>query len=251
MNRTRLIQATDQLAAYLRFQRLLGVEGMTLSEQARQALEGLDRPATPAATKPGRSAVEAAPGRPDLKRLAAEAAGCERCDLHRFRTQVVFGEGDPEAELMFIGEGPGADEDRTGRPFVGRAGRLLTDIITAMGFKREEVYIANIVKCRPPNNRAPEPTEAEACRPWLDAQIEAVAPRAIVALGASAARYLLGVQTPISALRGAFRDLGGIPVMPTFHPAYLLRNYNRDSRGKVWSDVKQVMELLGKKPPGR
>src|SRR5262249_6836037 len=149
---------------------------------------------------------------------------CLRCRLSEKRTQIVFGVGNPGARLMFVGEGPGADEDAQGEPFVGRAGQLLTRIIEAMQLARSEVYIANIVKCRPPENRTPLPDEVATCAPFLFRQIAAIRPRVVVCLGTPAAQTLLGTRETITKLRGAFRDVGGIRVMPTFHPAYLLRN---------------------------
>lgn len=177
-----------------------------------------------------------------LRRIRDEMGDCVRCRLHAGRTNLVFGVGSPEALVMFIGEGPGAEEDEQGEPFVGRAGQLLTQIIKAMGYAREQVYIANVVKCRPPGNRNPEPDEIAACSPFLRAQIAAIRPRVIVALGKFAAQTLLRTDTPISRLRGRFHQLDGVPVMPTFHPSYLLRN--QAAKREVWEDMKQVMTLL-------
>ena len=179
-----------------------------------------------------------------LKQTAMQCAGCELC---KTRTNVVFGEGPQDADLMFIGEGPGADEDAQGRPFVGKAGELLTRIITAMNFDRaSEVYIANIVKCRPPGNRNPLPEEAELCKQYLLRQIELVKPKVIVLLGAVPLFYLFKLKG-VTKLRGQWLDWNGIPVMPTLHPAFLLR----DPRQKipVWQDMKQVMKVFGKTPP--
>ncbi len=177
-----------------------------------------------------------------LEDVRRELGDCTRCPLHETRRTIVFGEGNPAASLLFIGEGPGEDEDIQGRPFVGQAGRLLNKIILAMGLKREEVYIANVVKCRPPRNRVPKPQEIEACTPFLKKQIEAISPRIICALGSVAAQYLLGTNVPVSVLRGKFHDRGGIPVMVTFHPAYLLRN--PDAKKQVWEDVRKIMEKI-------
>jgi uracil-DNA glycosylase family 4 len=186
----------------------------------------------------------------DLEALRAFIGDCTRCKLHSGRTNLVFGVGDPKAELMFIGEGPGADEDAKGEPFVGRAGQLLTDIIErGMGMQRSEVYICNVVKCRPPGNRNPEPDEVEACEPFLFRQIEVVKPRVIVGLGTFAVQSVLKVKTPISKLRGNWHEVRGIKMMPTFHPAYLLRNPG-DKR-LVWSDIQEVMRTLGRPIPGR
>jgi uracil-DNA glycosylase family 4 len=176
---------------------------------------------------------------------------CTRCTLCKERTNTVFGEGDCDADLMFIGEGPGADEDASGRPFVGRAGELLTKMIIAMGLSRKSVFIANVVKCRPPGNRTPTPQEAGTCWEYLLQQIQIIRPKVIVTLGNPATQTMLQTKTGITRLRGTFQPLpelapglGGISVMPTFHPAYLLRNYTPEARGKVWSDLQQVMQLL-------
>lgn len=169
---------------------------------------------------------------------------CHRCKLAGGRTQIVFGVGNARARLMFVGEGPGEDEDRQGEPFVGKAGKLLTDIITrGMGLERADVYIANVIKCRPPGNRNPEPDEIVACEPFLRRQIELVAPEVLVSLGTFATQALLGDRTPISKRRGRWHEFDGIPLMPTFHPAYLLRTPG-DKR-LVWEDIKQVMLRLG------
>ena len=169
---------------------------------------------------------------------------CTRCRLAGGRTTLVFGVGNPRAELMFVGEGPGADEDLQGEPFVGKAGQLLTKMIEAMGYRREEVYIANVVKCRPPGNRDPEPDEIAACEPFLKAQIAAVGPKVVVALGRFAVQTLLRDPTPISRQRGRWRDYEGVRLMPTFHPAYLLRNPPEKKR--AWEDLQLVMKELGK-----
>ncbi|HSM92069.1 MAG TPA: uracil-DNA glycosylase [Anaeromyxobacteraceae bacterium] len=178
-----------------------------------------------------------------------ELGECARCKLSGGRTHLVFGVGDPRAELMFVGEGPGADEDRQGEPFVGKAGQLLTKMIEAMGLRREEVYIANVVKCRPPENRNPEPDEIQACEPFLRAQIAAIRPRVIVALGKFAAQTLLRDPTPITRLRGGWREYEGVRLMPTFHPAYLLRS--PAEKGKAWEDLKAVVRELGRTLPQR
>jgi DNA polymerase len=186
-------------------------------------------------------------GAQTLEELRSEIGDCQRCKLCRGRTNIVFGVGSPRAELMFVGEGPGRDEDLQAEPFVGRAGKLLTEIITkGMKTRREDVYIANVVKCRPPENRNPEPDEISACRPFLERQIELVQPKVLVALGTFAAQTMLGVRTPISRLRGQWHDYKGIKLMPTLHPAYLLRN--PDDKRLVWSDIKMVMQELGLKP---
>ncbi len=177
-----------------------------------------------------------------LDHLAAAIADCRLCPLHAGRTQVVFGDGNPDADLMFIGEAPGHDEDVQGIPFVGRAGQLLTRIINAIEFDRSEVYIANINKCRPPNNRAPVPDEMARCVPFLLKQIEIIEPKVICLLGATAVRGLLGIREGITRLRGRFIEWRGILVMPTYHPAYLLRN--PAGKRDVWEDVQKVRDAV-------
>ena len=171
-----------------------------------------------------------------LSLISSELTGCTRCRLHSGRTNLVFGEGSAKSGLVFVGEGPGFDEDRQGRPFVGRAGKLLDKMILAIGFEREEVYICNIVKCRPPENRAPLPDEAAACSPFLFRQIEALSPKVICALGLSAAQTLLGSTRPISQLRGKVHLWRGIPLICTYHPAYLLRSPSQ--KAAAWQDLK-------------
>ena len=177
-----------------------------------------------------------------LGALERETLSCKGCGLNKTRTNVVFGSGHPRAKLMFIGEAPGEEEDKQGKPFVGRAGQLLTKIIEAMGLKREDVYIANILKCRPPNNRAPLPDEIAACQNNIKRQVEIIKPRVICTLGKFASQTILKTEIPISALRGRFREYEGIKVMPTFHPAYLLRN--PEDKKLVWQDMKKVMKEL-------
>lgn len=178
----------------------------------------------------------------DLKGLQEELADCRRCKLSGERNNIVFGEGNPDARLMFIGEGPGREEDIQARPFVGDAGRLLTNLIVKLGLKREDVYIANIVKCRPPNNRNPEEDEIATCISFVKEQIDLIKPDIIVCLGRIAAHALLEVKIPISKLRGNFTSYNGIPVMPTFHPAYLLRNPK--DKWLTWDDMQKVLEKL-------
>jgi DNA polymerase len=180
-----------------------------------------------------------------LKAIREEIGDCTRCKLCQGRTHIVFGVGNPHATLMFVGEGPGRDEDIQGEPFVGRAGQLLTKMIEAMGLKRQDVYIANIVKCRPPDNRYPEPDEVETCYPFLLKQIAAIKPKVIVGLGNLAVQTLLDTKKGITALRGHFHDFHGIQLMPTYHPAFLLRNPNM--KKPCWEDLKKVMEVLGLK----
>ncbi len=177
-----------------------------------------------------------------FERLSREVAECRRCRLCEGRQRAVFGTGDPRADLMFIGEGPGAEEDRQGLPFVGRAGDLLNRIIEAIELERREVYIANIVKCRPPGNRDPQPDEVAACRGYLEAQIDAIRPRVMVALGRVAAQTLLGNKTPIGRMRGQWFEVRGVPTMVTYHPAALLRNPNL--KRPTWEDMQQVRDRL-------
>lgn len=204
----------------------------------------------PAAQAPGRpplrryALTDKGCGTPSLLAVREELGECARCKLGASRTTLVFGVGNPAAELMFVGEGPGADEDRQGEPFVGRAGQLLTKMIEAMGYRREDVYIANVVKCRPPENRNPEPDEMAACEPFLRGQIGAIRPKVIVALGKIAVQALLRETTAISRLRGRWFDYEGVRLMPTFHPAYLLRS--PDEKKKAWEDLQLVMKELGK-----
>lgn len=193
---------------------------------------------------------ESADTKKALEEVAAEVRKCRKCELGTLRRNAVPGEGNPKAQIAFVGEGPGADEDAQGRPFVGRAGQLLDKIIKAMGLKREDVYICNVIKCRPPENRDPKPEEIISCLPYLQRQLELINPKIIVALGAHAARSLLNNNKPIGQLRGQFHEyrpcLGTLPIklMATFHPAYLLRNYSDDNRAKVWEDMKKVLAEL-------
>jgi DNA polymerase len=188
-------------------------------------------------------------GAAGLAAVRAELGDCQRCRLAGGRKTIVFGQGNPEAELMFVGEAPGADEDEQGLAFVGRAGQLLTDIIEkGMKLRRADVFIANVLKCRPPQNRNPEPDEVLSCQPFLEAQIRAIRPRVLVGLGKFGAHWLLKTAEPITRLRGRMGEWEGIPVMPTYHPAYLLRNAS--GKKDVWEDMKVVLRLLGKPVPG-
>lgn len=225
-----------QLAEHLRFFQELGVTGVSRNPAWRNRL------------------AEAAPvsgpplSREPLALIREDIGDCTRCKLHRLgRRQIVFGVGSPDADLMFVGEAPGADEDVQGIPFVGRAGQLLTKIIEAIGLQRDDVYIANVIKCRPPENRNPEPDEVETCEPFLFRQIEAIKPKVIVALGTFAARALLKTQDPISRLRGRVYDYRGVKLIPTFHPAFLLRSPDR--KRDVWEDMKKVRALLQEPSP--
>jgi uracil-DNA glycosylase family 4 len=241
-------------AALLRHQGELGLRGLDVADDCLTRVAPPHAPSAPAPTAtsgPAPTALTAVaealtlPDEPALAlRAIREALGdCQRCKLARGRTSIVFGVGNPQARLMFVGEGPGRDEDLQGEPFVGEAGKLLDRMILAMGLKRGDVYIANIVKCRPPRNRDPEPDEVAACEPFLQKQIAAIRPQVLVALGRYAAQTLLRDSTAISRMRGRWRTYEGIDLMPTFHPAYLLRN-PADKR-LVWQDLQSVMQKLG------
>lgn len=176
--------------------------------------------------------------------ISQDLIDCKRCNLCQGRQNIVFGSGNPHAELVFVGEGPGAEEDKTGQPFVGRAGQLLTKMIEAMGYQRSDVYICNVVKCRPPENRDPKPDEIDSCEPFLKKQLRAIKPKVIVGLGRIACQTLLKTQTPMSKFRGEWQEYDGISFMPTFHPAYLLRN--PPAKKEVWEDLQKVMLKLSK-----
>ncbi len=191
-----------------------------------------------ASAEPARTRTQAG----GLDELARRIDGCTLCRLSEKRNAIVVGEGNGTAPVLFIGEGPGAEEDRTGRPFVGQAGRLLDGMIFALGFEREQVYIGNVVKCRPPGNRDPQDDEMAACAPFLERQIEIIKPRVIVALGRVAARHLTGSSKPMGALRGRWASYRGTPLLPTFHPAYLLRK--PAAKREVWQDLKAVLRRL-------
>jgi DNA polymerase len=219
--------------------------GITHVDVSRETLDQLGRPA---AVQPISAPREAARSATELSVIETRAKACTKCrELSSCRQSVVFGVGSATAEIMFIGEAPGADEDAQGIPFVGRAGQLLTKIVEAMGCRREDVYIANIIKCRPPQNRTPLPEEVANCLPYVLSQIELIQPKVIVALGATALRALLDVQLGITKMRGHWYVFRDIPIMPTFHPAYLLRN--PAAKREVWDDMKSVLEKLGRKPP--
>lgn len=269
----------DQIAAHLEFFRELGVDGV--SRDAAWRTRPVDVPiaqasapdessspapggatpaagsvdnATPSRGAPHSSAAEvsmldrvtvpdAASGQDRLDQIRADLGECTRCQLHTGRTTLVYGVGNPDAALMFVGEAPGREEDRQGIPFVGRAGQLLTKIIEAIELQRDDVYIANVIKCRPPNNRNPEPDEVRTCEPFLFSQIDAIRPRVIVALGSFAMRTLLrDDKTPISKARGRVYSFRGAKLIPTFHPAFLLRSPDR--KRDVWEDMKRVRSIL-------
>ena len=220
--------------------------GVVQPSVAPVSAEAPDAPLPPLAAV---LAHETPPARETLDEIRSDLGECQRCTLGKGRTRLVFGVGNPAARILFVGEAPGRDEDLQGEPFVGEAGQLLTKIIEAMGLSRGDVYICNVLKCRPPGNRDPLPEEIEACGSYLLRQVKAIAPGAIVALGTFAAQMLLGTKEPISRLRGHFHDYHDVPLMPTFHPAFLLRNPER--KREVWEDVKQVMRKLGMEIPPR
>ena len=213
----------SDLKTYLEYLKGMGIVSLPSSEMEPE--------------KPTRSQVLT------LEEVRKELGDCKRCKLHRGRKTIVFGEGNEKATLMLVGEGPGYDEDVQGRPFVGKAGQLLTKILQSINLPREEVYIANIIKCRPPQNRNPEPDEIQSCHPFLIKQIGVIQPKIICALGTFSAQTLLETDTKITALRGKLFDLVGIKVIPTYHPAFLLRN--PDKKREVWEDMKKIAELLG------
>jgi uracil-DNA glycosylase len=251
----------SQLADHLRFYQDLGVTGLSRDARWRRR-DTMPSAAAHQAPAPGDAAAEA-PSDPVavpvpviLARSAAEAltairgdiGECTRCKLHTLgRRQIVFGTGSITAEIMFVGEAPGADEDEQGVPFVGRAGQLLTKMIGAMGLSREDVYIANVLKCRPPGNRNPEPDEIETCEPFLFRQLASIQPKVVIALGAFAARTLLKTDEPISRLRGRVFDFRGAKLIPTFHPSYLLRSPG--NKREAWDDLKTALGVLGRQVP--
>ena len=266
----------EALAARLRFYRDLGMVELYRRPVDPELLAHLDdftqvseaRPGAPTSTNPNPPETEAIPPRTPfptppavsaatkpadkaaaLRMIREDIGDCTRCALHKGRNRLVFADGSPTARLMFVGEGPGADEDAQGLPFVGRAGQLLNNMITAMGLTREEVYIANVVKCRPPGNRTPEPEEANTCSPFLFRQIDVVRPEVIVALGATAATYLLGQRQPLAGLRGRVHSFRGTKLIVTYHPAFLLRDPRQ--KKEAWADLQIAMRELGLKAPGR
>ncbi len=238
-----LHELVRQLRAELDWARRTGLEDAPLAPASGQETPLVAE----SESSPARAALATITG--GLDEIRTELGDCRRCKLAGGRTHIVFGVGNPHAELMFIGEGPGADEDQQGEPFVGKAGQLLTKIIEGMGMQRSDVYIANVVKCRPPNNRDPEPDEVHACEPFLRAQIAAIKPKVIVTLGKWASQTLLQTAMPITRLRGTWSKYDGTPVMPTYHPAYLLRN--PEEKRPVWEDMKAVLGFLGRPVPER
>jgi uracil-DNA glycosylase len=229
------------LKVYLEELRESGVDGLPYAAPAADAAR---------APEMNEDAVAAGGVRETLEDIRAELGECGRCGLGGTRTSLVFGVGSPKARIVFVGEAPGRDEDLQGEPFVGEAGQILNRIITRMGLKREDVYICNVLKCRPPGNRNPDPPEIEQCGPFMLRQVKAIAPEVVVALGTFAAQTLLGTKAPISKLRGHFHDYHGIPLMPTFHPSFLLHNKNDTSKfWNVWDDMVQVLQKLNMPVP--
>jgi DNA polymerase len=238
------IRYYNDLGIYDFYRRPVESSGNELTNVARAPSPAMSLPRPDALGSQG-AAVDAASA---LRLIREDIGDCTRCRLHKQgRKQIVFGVGNPNAELMFIGEAPGADEDQQGEPFVGRAGQLLNNMIKAMGLCREDVYIANIIKCRPPGNRTPERDECETCSPFLMRQIEVIGPKAIVALGAVAAKTLLAINAPMSELRGRWYDFRGTKLAVTYHPAFLLRDPRQ--KKETWKDLQMVMEDLGLKAP--
>ncbi len=261
-----LAALTEQAVEHLRWLRECGTEGLPPQLAPNRPVaradtfgRDTDRASTTASESAPRSSTEsltAAERASKLDELAAQVRTCTKCPLHEHRTQTVFARGNPQAELVFVGEGPGMDEDAQGLPFVGPAGQLLDRMIGAMGYERDEVYICNVVKCRPPRNRKPEPDEMAACLPYLRQQLELVQPKVLIALGATGAeglldwRYRDGRGIGITGLRGKWKLYAGrVPLMPTFHPSYLLRSPHK--KRDVWNDLKQVMKQLGKPLPAK
>ena len=241
-------QVSHSLQAYLTELRAGGVEGLPAAPVAMRAdiadPANANAPIPPA--EPQNAAADPLADVGNLDELRTVLGPCQRCTLCAHRKTIVFGVGNPDPEVVFVGEGPGADEDRQGEPFVGRAGQLLNDIITkGMHLRREDVYIANVVKCRPPDNRDPEPAEIAACAPFLQKQLALLRPKVIVALGRFAAQTLLDDTTPIGRLRGQWRTYRGVKLMPTLHPAYLLRN--PQAKRAVWEDIKSVLKEIGRR----
>ena len=236
------------LTAYLEDLQESGLDGIPAELMTAAAMEIPLQRIAPAAQDAGDTMNDqpiTADKHETLEQIRKNLGECQRCKLGATRKSLVFGVGNPKARLVFVGEGPGADEDTQGEPFVGDAGKMLNRIIAAMELTREEVYICNVVKCRPPQNRPPEADEVSTCSPFLLRQLKSIRPEAIIALGSSAAQALLQTKVPISKLRGKFHDFHGIPLMPTYHPSYLLRTGgNSDSFWSVWDDMTQVLQLL-------
>lgn len=226
----------DDIIAQLEFFRDIGVRRVNIDRSVSPTQSAATIDQAPQAISPGMN----------LQGIREDLGDCRRCSLSETRSRIVFGSGNANAQLVFVGEAPGFEEDRQGLPFVGRAGQLLTKIIESIGLKRADVYICNVLKCRPPNNRNPEPQEVESCSPFLHRQLAAINPKIVCCLGTFAAQTVLGMNVPISRLRGRFYDIDGVRYIATFHPAYLLRNPDR--KREVWEDMKQIraeLELSG------
>jgi DNA polymerase len=236
-------EVVQDLAAYLEYERSEGRAEVVLDRAALDAVSGVPSVSVPAPSAPA-SPEDAEKA---LREIASRVDACTQCSLHETRTNVVPGQGAAAPEIMFIGEAPGADEDKQGLAFVGRAGKLLTKMIEAMGYAREQVFIGNILKCRPPENRTPMPDEMATCLPYLKEQIAVLKPRVMVALGGTAVKSLFDVQTGITKMRGTWLSFEGIDVMPTYHPAYLLRN--PAAKREVWEDLQAVLRHLGRPIP--
>ncbi|HKW74733.1 MAG TPA: uracil-DNA glycosylase [Terriglobales bacterium] len=242
----------ERLAARLSYYREMGIYDFYRRpvEAGAEEIESAEQRENDSATETSESPLPMIHDKPVALKLIREDIGdCTRCRLHKGRTNLVFGVGNVNAELMFVGEGPGADEDAQGEPFVGRAGQLLNNMIAAMGLKREDVYIANVVKCRPPNNRTPEKDECDTCSPFLLRQIDVIGPKVIVALGAVAAKNLLAINDSMANLRGRWYDFRGAKLAVTYHPAYLLRDPRQ--KKEAWKDLQMVMKYLGLKASAR
>ena len=250
---------SNPVVEYLRFLRDLGIEEVYLPREVRQRIlrprsAATLRPPNPRPDVTASPKLFSSPARADpllvLQQIEAELVGCTRCELHHGRSKIVFGSGNPQAKLVFVGEGPGADEDVQGLPFVGRAGQLLTQMINntaqreGIPISRDDVYICNVVKCRPPGNRNPEPLEMKTCGPFLERQLEAIRPKAICLLGGTAAKFVLKTSTGITKLRGQWTEWRGIPVMPTYHPSFLLRPYAQDRKREAWLDLRAVLHYV-------
>lgn len=242
----------QQLAAHINYYREMGIHDFYRQPIPEgQQLQFVDNsePAIQPTSSMSKLVTEPTDKVAALKIIREDIGDCTRCVLHKGRTNLVFGVGNVNADIMFVGEGPGADEDAQGEPFVGRAGQLLNNMITAMGIKREDVYIANVVKCRPPGNRTPEKDECDTCSPFLLRQVDVIKPKVIVALGAVAAKTLLAVNDSMSNLRGRWYDFKGSRLAVTYHPAYLLRDPRQ--KKEAWKDLQMVMKFLGLTPPAK
>ncbi len=244
---------SNPIFEHLRFFRDLGIEEIYLSKKTLEAESDWNRENHSEGSPDAKTMANAAPRANSLtvlKQIETELVGCVRCPLHQDRNTIVFGSGNPQAKVVFVGEGPGAEEDNQGLPFVGRAGQLLTQMINktaqreGIEISRDDVYICNVVKCRPPSNRTPEPTEMKTCGPFLERQLEAIQPKAICLLGGTAAKFVLKTNTGITKLRGKWQKWRDIPVMPTYHPSFLLRPYAQDRKREAWLDLRSLLHFV-------